>query len=68
LSQGNPLCVRERESILRGLAQNESLRLIAERIGRSPSTVSREVARNGGKDDGILTIPIKATRASLYQR
>jgi hypothetical protein len=30
--------VQERESILRGLAQNESLRLIAERIGRSPST------------------------------
>jgi IS30 family transposase len=50
LSQGNPLCLQERESILRGLAQNESLRLIAERIGRSPSTVSREVARNGGKD------------------
>ena len=50
MSQGNPLCVQERESILRGLAQNESLRLIAERIGRSPSTVSREVTRNGGKD------------------
>jgi len=49
LSQGNPLCVQERESILRGLAQNDSFRLIAERLGRSASTVSREVARNGGR-------------------
>jgi IS30 family transposase len=50
LSQGNPLCVLERESILRGLEQNDSFRLIAERLGRSASTISREVTRNGGRD------------------
>ncbi len=38
----------EREEISRGLAVGLSKRLIANRIGRSPSTVSREVARNGG--------------------
>jgi IS30 family transposase len=38
----------EREEISRGLAAGESLREIARRLGRSPSTVSREVARNGG--------------------
>jgi transposase, IS30 family len=38
----------EREEISRGLAAGESLRCIAGRLGRAPSTVSREVARNGG--------------------
>lgn len=39
----------DREEITRGLAAGDSLRAIASRIGRSPSTVSREVARNGGR-------------------
>ncbi len=39
----------EREEISRGLAAGESMRAIAARSGRSPSTVSREVARNGGR-------------------
>jgi IS30 family transposase len=38
----------EREEISRGLAAGESLRCIAGRLGRAPSTVSREVTRNGG--------------------
>lgn len=38
----------EREEISRGLVAGESLRSIAGRIGRAPSTVSREVTRNGG--------------------
>ena len=38
--------VREREEIAVGLAAGESLRVIAARLGRSPSTVSREVRRN----------------------
>jgi IS30 family transposase len=38
----------EREEISRGLSSGESFRSIARRLGRAPSTVSREVARHGG--------------------
>ncbi len=38
----------EWEEISRGLALGESMRAIAARLGRSASTVSREVDRNGG--------------------
>jgi IS30 family transposase len=43
------LSLEEREEISRGLAASDSLREIAARLGRSPSTVSREVARNRGR-------------------
>ena len=43
------LTMQEREEISRGLAAADSLRAIAIRIGRSPSTVSREVTRNHGR-------------------
>jgi IS30 family transposase len=43
------LSTAEREEISRGLAAGESLRVIAGRLARAPSTVSREVARNGGR-------------------
>src|SRR5919201_5832664 len=39
----------EREEISRGVVAGLSLRRIAAGVGRSPSTVSREVARNGGR-------------------
>ncbi len=39
----------EREEVSRGLAQEERISAIARRLGRSPSTVSREVERNSGK-------------------
>jgi len=42
------LSLAEREEISRGLARDESLRSIAHRLGRSSSTVSREVKTNGG--------------------
>jgi IS30 family transposase len=42
------LSLVEREEISRGLAAGESIRAIAVALGRSPSTVSREVSRNGG--------------------
>ena len=38
----------EREVISRGLASGKSLRAIAVELNRAPSTVSREVERNGG--------------------
>lgn len=43
------LKMAEREEISRGLGSGESLRSIARRLGRAPSTVSREVARHGGR-------------------
>ena len=43
------LSVEEREEISRGLAAGMSLRAIADRLGRAASTVSREVAANGGR-------------------
>jgi IS30 family transposase len=43
------LSMAEREEISRGLAACESLRTIAARLGRTPSTISREVAGNGGR-------------------
>src|SRR5215204_2333027 len=43
------LSLAEREEISRGLAAGLSLRVIAAGLGRSPSTVSREVLGNGGR-------------------
>ena len=43
------LSLEEREEISRGLAAGLSLRLIAERLGRAPSTICREVNANGGR-------------------
>ncbi len=43
------LSLTEREEISRGLAAGESMRCIAARLGRAASTVSREVASNGGR-------------------
>ncbi len=43
------LSLVEREEISRGVAAGDSLRMVATRLGRAPSTVSRELARNGGR-------------------
>ncbi len=43
------LTLSEREEISRGLAQHLSMRGIACTLGRSASTVSREIRRNGGR-------------------
>src|SRR5277367_5840302 len=43
------LTLVEREEISRGIAAGLSGRTIAERIDRPSSTVSREIARNGGR-------------------
>ena len=43
------LSLAEREEISRGLVAADSCRQIARRLGRAPSTVSREICRNGGR-------------------
>ena len=43
------LSLSEREEISRGIAAGESARQIALRLGRAPSTVSREIKANGGR-------------------
>ncbi len=43
------LTVAEREEVSRGLAAQQSCRAIARRIRRAATSVSREVARNGGR-------------------
>ena len=40
----------EREEISRGIAAGKTMRSIARSLGRSASTVSREISRNGGYD------------------
>ena len=42
------LSLSEREEISRGLSTKQSLRAIARQLRRAPSTISREVQRNGG--------------------
>ena len=42
------LTLSEREEISRGIVAEQSIRSMAVSLGRSPSTVSREVRRNGG--------------------
>ncbi|MBR59535.1 MAG: IS30 family transposase [Myxococcales bacterium] len=42
------LTLSEREEISRGIVAQRSIRSISTLLGRSPSTVSREVRRNGG--------------------
>jgi IS30 family transposase len=44
------LSLSEREEISRGIAAHLSIRSIATQLERSPSTISREINRNGGYD------------------
>jgi len=43
------LTLAEREDISRGIASGCSMRVIAQHLSRASSTVSREVARHGGR-------------------
>ena len=47
---GTALTLAEREEISRALMVGQSMRSVAARLGRSPSTVSREIRRNGGQE------------------
>jgi IS30 family transposase len=51
------LSMAEREEISRGVAAGESCRQIAARLGRASSTVSRELARNGGRTCYRAAVP-----------
>ncbi len=42
------LSLGDREEISRGVVSGESLRAIGRRLGRAPSSISREIRRNGG--------------------
>lgn len=61
------LSLAEREQVMVGLSHGQSLRAIAASLGRSPSTVSRELSANGGR-----TVPYAAwlahRRAALAAR
>jgi IS30 family transposase len=46
----NALTLAEREEISRSMVAGESIRSTAARLGRAPSTISREILRNGGVD------------------
>ena len=48
--RGKVLTVEERDDILRGIGENLSARVIAARLGRDRSVISREITRNGGRD------------------
>ena len=45
------LNLSEREEISRGVVSGQSIRSIAQLLGRAVSTVSREINRNGGRRD-----------------
>ncbi len=45
------LSLAEREEISRGVVTNYSIRRIVSQLGRSPSTISREIGCNGGLED-----------------
>ena len=55
------LSLDEREVISRGLASGKSLRAIALELKRAPSTISREVERNGGSINYRATAADQAT-------
>jgi IS30 family transposase len=44
------LTLAEREEISRSAAAGQSIRSVARRLGRAPSTISREIMRNGGQE------------------
>ena len=56
------LSLVEREEISRGVAAGESLRSIGRRLGRAASTVSREVASNGGRGRYRATVAHRVSR------
>src|SRR4030065_2278724 len=44
------LALAEREEISRAVVAGHSIRSLATKLGRAPSTISREIKRNGGQE------------------
>jgi DNA-binding NarL/FixJ family response regulator len=44
------LTLAEREEISRAVVAGHSIRSLATKLGRAPSTISREIKRNGGQE------------------
>jgi transposase, IS30 family len=63
--KGRCLSFAEREEIALGRARGESVRGIAARLGRSPSTVSRELRRNAETGGGYRAT---TAHAAAYER
>jgi len=61
------LSLSEREEISRGLASHQSMRSIARRLERPPSTISREIHRNGGYDGYRASAADQATWARAHR-
>ncbi len=63
--QGRYLSFAEREEIALARAAGESMRAIAARLGRSPSTISRELARNSDRSGRYRA---STAHVAAYQR
>jgi transposase, IS30 family len=63
--KGRCLSFSEREEIALARAGGESMRAIARRLGRSPSTISRELTRNAGRTGGYRAT---TAHALAYER
>ena len=63
--QGRYLSFAEREEVALGRAAGESMRSIAARLGRSPSTISRELSRNAESGGGYRAT---SAHALAYER
>ena len=57
---GRTLSLAEREEISRGVVTGRSLRSIAASLNRAPSTISREINRNGGRQQYRATVADQA--------
>lgn len=62
------LTLAEREEISRGLAAGDGVRALARRLGRAPSTISREIKRNRAPNGYWPKAAMKKARRRLRQR
>ena len=62
------LTLRERELIADGLAAQDSLRTIARQLRRAPSTISREILRNGARTSHTKTYHAATAEGRAWTR